>query len=351
MTTATATNLDGSEPDEVMVAEELAAAAKLDAEFDGTEAAAAAVDEHNTIATDTAPTIDVVRAGIRSLLIAWDGVEAVHGHGYYEAQIDTVSNFASPDDFYKGKATFTVFDGLTTGVVYYARVRAVDAAGNTGPWSTSTGAQTSDETGTGDIADDAVTTVKIDDLAVTTAKIGNLAVDTAKIASAAITTAKIDSLAVSTAKIQDAAVETLKINGLAVTVEKISDPIDAPTNYDSASGVALGTSHTTVTSGSIAVPSWAGSVSILNIGAISCIKTSSGGSAVGLKVGVGGTYSNELPFGVPGGSISSQTPASANFGRTISAPGSSVTVDTTARGGVTGIDAQGFQSALGVVER
>ena len=61
---------------------------------------------------------------------------AVRGAFSYEIQIDNNSNFSSPEDSSSGRRTSYKAISLPPGT-YYWRVRAIDRAGNVGPWSDS----------------------------------------------------------------------------------------------------------------------------------------------------------------------------------------------------------------------
>lgn len=223
------------------------------------------------------------RVGIRAAFVWWEGLSSnVSGHGYYQVQMASVSDFSSVIDDVITKSTWATFDGLTTGTTYFWRVRAVDAAGNVGAWTTTAATANPDQVTTPDIGDGQVSTVKIANLAVTTAKINDLAVSNAKIANASISTAKIQNLAVSSAKIDDLAVtngkianlavdtakiknlsvETIKIADLNVTIDKEASPTQIDVKEDSASALTAPTAWTEINRVSHSVPSWAGAVYI-----------------------------------------------------------------------------------------
>jgi hypothetical protein len=55
--------------------------------------------------------------------------------GQYQVQISTSSSFSSVVEDSVITGTVATFNGLTTGTLYYVRVRATDSSGNSGPWS------------------------------------------------------------------------------------------------------------------------------------------------------------------------------------------------------------------------
>jgi hypothetical protein len=55
--------------------------------------------------------------------------------GQYQVQISTSSSFATIVEDTVITGTVATFNGLTTGTLYYVRVRATDSSGNSGPWS------------------------------------------------------------------------------------------------------------------------------------------------------------------------------------------------------------------------
>ena len=55
--------------------------------------------------------------------------------GQYQVQISTSSSFLSVVEDSVITGTLATFNGLTTGTLYYVRVRATDSSGNSGPWS------------------------------------------------------------------------------------------------------------------------------------------------------------------------------------------------------------------------
>lgn len=86
---------------------------------------------------ETGPTLGY-RMGLRSAFVYWSGFEEnVSGHGYFQVQVATDSGFTSILDDVSTKANWTTIEGLTSGTTYYFRVRAIDAAGHVGDWSSS----------------------------------------------------------------------------------------------------------------------------------------------------------------------------------------------------------------------
>lgn len=85
----------------------------------------------------TAPAFTVIRPSIKSIFVAWTGVGAVSGHGYYELQISTTASEAGLLDTRQTASTWTIFDALAANpaTTYYFRIRAIDAAGHVGDWS------------------------------------------------------------------------------------------------------------------------------------------------------------------------------------------------------------------------
>lgn len=100
-----------------------------------------------------------------SVFIAWEGVQGVSGHGYYELQFSTSASEAGVVYTAQQQSTWHITDALSYGVTYYVRGRAVDAAGHVGAWGSWQTLQ-SLQTVTDDYADDSVTDVKIKSLTV-----------------------------------------------------------------------------------------------------------------------------------------------------------------------------------------
>lgn len=97
-----------------------------------------------TTAADTTGPAQVtgvlVFGGLTTVTVLWTGntdMDVIYGRGYYEIQIDTVNTFDSANlKQAQTGGTVTSFSNLTTGTTYYVRVRARDASGNAGTWST-----------------------------------------------------------------------------------------------------------------------------------------------------------------------------------------------------------------------
>lgn len=96
-----------------------------------------------TTAEDTtapaAPTGVIVGAGVTTITVLWtentEG-DVVGGLGYYEIQLDTVNTFDSVNLITKqNSGTIISFSNLTSNTAYFTRVRAVDASGNAGSYS------------------------------------------------------------------------------------------------------------------------------------------------------------------------------------------------------------------------
>lgn len=95
-----------------------------------------------TVADTTAPAAPTgvtVGAGVTTMTIYWnentDG-DVKNGIGFYQIQLDTVNTFDSVNLITKQTSgTITSFSNLTSNTTYYTRVRAVDATGNAGTYS------------------------------------------------------------------------------------------------------------------------------------------------------------------------------------------------------------------------
>lgn len=222
----------------------LALLGSLDADQVGQFALDESVTSHESALDDGADGITfttVRQSRPSSVFLAWDGVQGVSGHGYYELQFSTSASEAGVVYTAQQQATWHITDALAFGTTYHVRGRAVDAAGHVGDWG-SWQTLESLQTVTDDLGDGTVTTVKI----------GNAQITTAKIATAAITNAKIGSLAVDTAEIQNGAITTAKIGNAQITNAKIdsmsASKITAGTI--SASSVAVATTLTLSGTGS-----------------------------------------------------------------------------------------------------
>jgi hypothetical protein len=80
-----------------------------------------------------------VTAGFEALLVEWNAateVDMINGYGQYEIQVDNNSDFSSPLVSRKVGANFAAVTGMAPGILLYVRVRAVDAWGTVGTWST-----------------------------------------------------------------------------------------------------------------------------------------------------------------------------------------------------------------------
>ncbi|AXG66162.1 minor tail protein [Streptomyces phage Annadreamy] len=86
-----------------------------------------------------APTGVTVGAGVTTMTVAWtENTEndVKNGIGTYEVQLDTVNTFNSGNLITKqNSGTIVAFTNLTSNTTYYTRVRAIDATGNAGSYS------------------------------------------------------------------------------------------------------------------------------------------------------------------------------------------------------------------------
>ena len=90
----------------------------------------------------TAPAAPIgvtVGAGVTTMTVAWtENTEndVKNGVGTYEVQLDTVNTFNSGNLLTKqNSGTIVAFSNLTANTTYYTRVRAIDATGNAGSYS------------------------------------------------------------------------------------------------------------------------------------------------------------------------------------------------------------------------
>lgn len=115
-------------------------------------------DDAPAVEDGVAPTVTLsIRGAIRSAVVVWTALSGVHGHGYYEVEVDTSINFDSVN-LQSGQTRGLImgFDDLVPGAVYYCRLRAKDAEGNLSGWS-STVNTTLGKADTVDINDDSIT--------------------------------------------------------------------------------------------------------------------------------------------------------------------------------------------------
>lgn len=86
-----------------------------------------------------APTGVTVGAGVTTMTVYWNENsegDVKGGVGYYEIQLDTANTFNTGNLITKQTSgTITSFSNLTSNTAYYTRVRAVDASGNAGAYS------------------------------------------------------------------------------------------------------------------------------------------------------------------------------------------------------------------------
>lgn len=185
-------------------------------------------DRFTTGADNTTPAQVVglsVSAGIRTVVASWtENTEAdvADGRGAYELELDTVNTFDSGSErTVRLGGTVATLGDLTTSTTYYVRVRAIDASGNSGPWS-ATASTTTVQAVTADLADDLITAAKIVDGAVGSVALADDAVTNAKIAVDAITATEIADGAVGTLALAADAVTSAKIAVDAVTSSEIA---------------------------------------------------------------------------------------------------------------------------------
>lgn len=96
-----------------------------------------------TTAADTtapsAPSGVTVGAGVTTMTVFWNEnseSDVKNGVGFYEVQLDTANTFNTINLITKQvSGTITSFSNLTSNTTYYTRVRAVDASGNAGSYS------------------------------------------------------------------------------------------------------------------------------------------------------------------------------------------------------------------------
>lgn len=96
-----------------------------------------------TTAKDTsapaAPTGVTMGAGVTTVTVYWNENaenDVKGGVGYYEIQLDTANTFNTGNLITKQTSgTITSFSSLTSNTTYYTRVRAIDASGNVGSYS------------------------------------------------------------------------------------------------------------------------------------------------------------------------------------------------------------------------
>lgn len=182
---------------------------------DGTVSTAASA-RFTTAADNTNPaqvTGVAATAGIRTIVAEWDevaDVDVASGAGLYEVQVDTAATFDTANlRTTRVGGTLASFGDLTTGTTYHVQVRAIDASGNPGAWSTADSVTTA-EVGTDDIAADSVTADKM--------VVGTITAASGILADAVIVEAKIANLAVSNAKIDDLNVSKLTAGNLTATM-------------------------------------------------------------------------------------------------------------------------------------
>jgi len=133
-----------------------------------------------------------VSAGFRSIIATWTEVadaDVKNGNGTYELDVATNAGFSVGLRTFRESGTITAATDLVTGTLYYCRVRAIDASGNAGPYSTTASATTQ-----------SVQTADYANLSIVNAAIANATIDNAKIAS--LDAAKINTGFLDAARIQ-----------------------------------------------------------------------------------------------------------------------------------------------------
>jgi hypothetical protein len=150
------------------------------------------------------PSVPTVSTWFGSVRITWNGLGAVgevmpDDFDHVEVHLSTVFNFI-PDAFtfqarLYAAGTWTVSD-LSYGVGMFARLVAVDRAGNASAPSGNSDMVTPEQLVSQDLIDSIITADKIADFAVGSAKILDAAIVTAKIADLAVNDAKIAALSV-----------------------------------------------------------------------------------------------------------------------------------------------------------
>lgn len=104
-------------------------------------------------------------AAFRSLVISWNdlvGVDTGGGKGAYRVQVASNSTFTADVETKIISGTIVAFGPYATGTTRFARVQAIDVAGNDGPWTNSAPTSvTTVSAVTGDLADGAVTKEKV----------------------------------------------------------------------------------------------------------------------------------------------------------------------------------------------
>lgn len=87
----------------------------------------------------SAPLNLIALSGLDNIIAYWDRnseADVDFARGQYEVQVSTSSLFTSIVQDCVISGTIATFNGLTTGTLYYVRVRAIDSSGNAGAWST-----------------------------------------------------------------------------------------------------------------------------------------------------------------------------------------------------------------------
>jgi hypothetical protein len=87
----------------------------------------------------SAPLNLIALSGLDNIIAYWDRnseSDVDFARGQYEVQVSTSSLFTSIVQDCVISGTIATFNGLTTGTLYYVRVRAIDSSGNAGAWST-----------------------------------------------------------------------------------------------------------------------------------------------------------------------------------------------------------------------
>lgn len=153
----------------------------------------------------------VIGAGLRTITAFWNDnpdPDVRDGNGAYELQIALDAAFTSGLRTARSSGSIASIGDLSPATTYHVRVRAIDASGNAGEWS-SAGTATTIKADTVDISDDAITAPLI--------AAGTIQADSAIIADGAITNAKIGDAQITSAKILNLAASKITTGTLSST--------------------------------------------------------------------------------------------------------------------------------------
>lgn len=170
-----------------------------------------------------------VTAGFRGFILTWDSnieADVINGRGQYQYQssFDTGVNFEASgwSDEFTGATVASVTLNTTTSFPMYFRVRAIDASGNAGAWSTIVGPVSMTTVATIDLSNVSVTTPKIANAAINNSKLAILSVDAANLIDGSVTNPKIGAAAVATSNLANLAVDNSKLAALSVDAAKLA---------------------------------------------------------------------------------------------------------------------------------